>query len=259
MLGITPTLAHEESIKSNTTTTHTFMEHTSRTFIMFDYTVALSWDLNHTPPIQPFTVQLGTTHPLSLSGNPACQHTNTQHIKFASLACCLNLKQIAQVWGEKQGHLNLFSLWPFPISSSTKQADSSSIRRLEDVICAAQHPFLVPESTVSDEMFVPLFLSLFTSSVYIQRKHLWYFNRVEGRIIWDVNHSFVPRNTFVSALSSTDLEVDLLLEASWNVFNGLLPGCLEQSRMTILCFSFAFLALIQEDKDRYSCESRPSV
>lgn len=83
-------------------------------------------------------------------------------------------------------------------------------------------------------MLVLLFLSPLASSISTQRKHLWYFNGAEDRIIWDVNHSSGQRNTFVSTPSSTNLEVDLSFEASWNVFNGLLPGCLEKSSMSSL-------------------------
>lgn len=86
---------------------------------------------------------------------------------------------------------------------------------------------------MSDDKFVLLFLPLFTSSMSIQRKHLRYFNGAADRIICDVNQGCAAEgNTFVSSLSSTNLEVDPSLEASWNVFNGLLPGCLEKSRMS---------------------------
>lgn len=65
------------------------------------------------------------------------------------------------------------------------------IRQSEDVICAA--PF--PSPRVNH-----LFLSLFT---YTQQKHIWHFYRVEDRIIWAVNHTFLLRNTVhPSALQS---------------------------------------------------------
>lgn len=68
---------------------------------------------------------------------------------------------------------------------------------------------------------------------------------------------------FVSSLGSTNLDVELSSEASWNVFNGLLPGCLETLRMSspgvFLSLSisddkgdFSFTGK-QQDMDRYSC------